>query len=92
MTDTDTLARHEAKTEPPVVWRNWWQAVHTGVSHCRCGKKTKRAKGDQYPAHCGGFATKEEAEAYAAKAMIKDSITVGFDPANYLGAYPEPAP
>lgn len=90
MSDADTLARHEAKTEPPVVWRNWWHNFVDVTAICGCGAALF-AKAGKTRAHCP-HPTKEEAEQAAAKAMLENITVPGRVQSSYLGAYPELAP
>lgn len=90
MTDTDTLARHEAKTEPPKRWKNRWLVTVSVIGHCSaCGATDIiRAAGDEYVSHCLSWPTPEEARRWA-EAAIKSGIK---GRQKYLGPIPEPAP
>lgn len=97
MSDVDTLARHEAKTEPPKRWRNrWLYRGGIGVARCHvCRECVTVFGGDEFAEHCETHATKSEAETAAARDLAKTDIIQGqpvADFVSYLGPIPEPAP
>lgn len=97
MTDTDTLARHEAKTEPPKRWRNKWIALD-GASPDTCPECGTLVSGYEAGAliiqpecACPAYPSKEVAE-QVAEEFIDHDRALGLEPDTYLGAYPESAP
>ena len=91
MTDTDTLARHEAKTEPPKRWKNRWLAIRSySTGRCSaCGAENRvRIEGEEYLNHCTTWPTQE-----AARRRAEETINRGLKHhCRYLGPIQVPAP
>ena len=89
MTAPGTLARHEAKTEPPKRWRNRWHSS-VGWSACNiCGGNHQIEGTDQWLG-CRVHPTEQAArdDAHSQLSARKHEPTIAF--VTYLG--PEPAP
>lgn len=93
MTAPDTLARHEAKTEPPKRWRNLWlRTVEIPTRVCMvCSARMPVVHGRTDAGHCD-FPSENEARRVGDAALAHQRVLWSGRSDIYLGAYPEPAP
>lgn len=88
---TDLLTTPELVSEPvkePALWRHWWRAPETRAARCvHCGFSWLDTPGSVRRSHCGIYPSRAAADS-AAQEMRARQIALGFQPDEYLGAYP----